>query len=285
MSACLPQYTLRSHADSRSQHPRWSFELCAASDQSAVQVEEIETEATGERLELLAVLRGLEALSQPSRVIIMTASDYVRRGIRHGLEEWRANNWHWERYGELVPIKNLDLWRRIDRALAYHTIEFKTFRVDPAESIQPHTNFSPVLTKSESLFSASANSPPRTLGRIEACMPPQVKPLQVARAEDFAHETFAFTERTKFCTRSNRDRQFYLRRVCRRGLALYLRFRKRSCELLESLIWFAGSVASALYRTFSSEIPRLEIPSVEHNKPDSPHSVNPITKQRAERSA
>ncbi len=78
-----------------------------------------EPDAQGERLELLAVVRGLEALEQPSRVTLVTPSKYVNRGLTYGLEEWRANDWQWEHFGEMVPVKNRDLWQRVDRALAY----------------------------------------------------------------------------------------------------------------------------------------------------------------------
>ena len=71
----------------------------------------------GERLELLSVVRGLEALDQPARVTLITSSRYVRLGLRYGLEEWRRNRWCWEHFGKLVPIKNQDLWQRVDRAL------------------------------------------------------------------------------------------------------------------------------------------------------------------------
>ena len=76
----------------------------------------------GERLELLSVLRALEALEQPSDVLLMTPSQYVVRGIRYGLDAWRESAWCWERFGRMVPVKNADLWQRLDRALSYHQV-------------------------------------------------------------------------------------------------------------------------------------------------------------------
>ncbi len=78
-----------------------------------IAVSEIEAETSSERLELLSVVRGLEALPEPAQVTLLTASDTIRRGIDHGLDEWRDNDWQWESFGEMVPVKNLDLWRRI----------------------------------------------------------------------------------------------------------------------------------------------------------------------------
>jgi hypothetical protein len=68
-------------------------------------------------------LRGLEALEQPSRVTLMTGSRYVFRGLRYGLTEWRENNFSWEHFGSVQPIRNADLWKRIDRTLGYHQVQ------------------------------------------------------------------------------------------------------------------------------------------------------------------
>lgn len=132
MTPRRPYYLLFSQADTRGSAPRWSFVLQTAEGAETLRAAESETAANGERLELLSVVRGLEALPSPSRVTLVTASDYVRRGIRDGIEEWRENDWQWERFGEMVPVKNLDLWRRIDRALGYHDVELKRWRVDAA---------------------------------------------------------------------------------------------------------------------------------------------------------
>jgi hypothetical protein len=92
--------------------------------------EDVEPQTVGERLELLAVVRGLEALDQPSRVTLITTSKYVREGIRHGVMEWRENDWRWERFGQMVPVKNQDLWQRVDRAMRFHKIDCRILRFD-----------------------------------------------------------------------------------------------------------------------------------------------------------
>ena len=76
-----------------------------------------------DRSALVAVLRGLEALEQPSRVTLVTTSRYVTRGLQYGLMEWRDNDYSWEHFGAVQPIRNADLWKRIDRALAYHQVQ------------------------------------------------------------------------------------------------------------------------------------------------------------------
>jgi hypothetical protein len=97
--------------------------------------EELESEEG--RLALLAVVRGLESLEQPSRVTVVTPSRYVSRGFLFGLEEWRENGWRWERFGEMTPIKNRDLWQRIDRAMQFHQVECRVWRFDMPETTEP----------------------------------------------------------------------------------------------------------------------------------------------------
>ena len=88
----------------------------------ALAVSEEEPGVSGERLALLAVVRGLEALEEPSCVEIVTTSPYVRRGIAFGIRQWRANDWKWESFGRWVPVKHADLWRRVDRAMQIHHV-------------------------------------------------------------------------------------------------------------------------------------------------------------------
>jgi ribonuclease HI len=84
---------------------------------------------TRERLELIALVRGLEALSQPSSIAVDTSSRYVHQGLSFGLEDWRRKNWCWESFGLLVPIKNRDLWQRVDQALNYHRLDAIELRI------------------------------------------------------------------------------------------------------------------------------------------------------------
>ena len=93
-------------------------------------IEEEEVEVSGDRLDLLSVIRGLEALDQPSQVRLFTSSRYVQRGLRYGLDNWRRSAWCWERFGRMVPIKNDDLWKRLDQALQFHQLECRYWRFD-----------------------------------------------------------------------------------------------------------------------------------------------------------
>jgi ribonuclease HI len=124
MQAGSPHYLLYSEASGRRRGtPRWKFVLQLVGGEDRFSAADLEPEARATRLELLAVVRGLEALDQPSRVTLVTRSRYVARGIRRELNHWRDRSWRWERFGTLVPIRDHDLWQRVDRALQFHTVE------------------------------------------------------------------------------------------------------------------------------------------------------------------
>ncbi len=108
----------------------WKFVCQQLNGQGRIEVADSEPDVFGERLHLLSVVRGLESLEQPSRVSLISSSRYVGRGIRHSLTTWRENNWQWEHFGIMRPIKHGDLWKRIDRAMLHHDIECRVWRFD-----------------------------------------------------------------------------------------------------------------------------------------------------------
>ena len=123
MTSDLPHYLLFAEASrNRCSIQTWRFVLQNLNDQRRLTATDQEETATLERLELLAVVRGLEALDGPAQVTLVTKSRYVGRGLRHGLEQWRDNNWRWERFGRKVSVRDHDLWRRVDRALKFHQV-------------------------------------------------------------------------------------------------------------------------------------------------------------------
>ena len=76
---------------------------------------------TNNRMELMAAIAALEALKRPSSVRLTTDSVYVRDGISKWLHNWKRNGW---KTAAKKPVKNDDLWRRLDAAQAPHTIEW-----------------------------------------------------------------------------------------------------------------------------------------------------------------
>lgn len=117
----------------------WRFVLEAVDGTSRLEVMDREPGADAERLELLAVVRGLEALDQRSRVTLITRSSTISRGLRFGLAHWRESDWLWEDFGRMTPVKDADLWQRVDRALQFHQVRYRTWRFDPpqAQSVRP----------------------------------------------------------------------------------------------------------------------------------------------------
>lgn len=135
-----PQYLLIVDDSVDAEQGAWRLELRNAEGRTILRAADIEPHDRGERVELLAVLRGLEALDEPARVIVVTNSRYVRRGMAYGLDAWRRNGWTWEAFGRMAPIKNRDLWQRLDRARQVHHIicrppQQRQFRVDQAEDV------------------------------------------------------------------------------------------------------------------------------------------------------
>ena len=106
-----------------SQRGRWRFVLEDLVSGERIEATDQEVACAPDRSALLSVLRGLEALEQPSRVTLVTTSRYVSRGLQYGLTEWRDNDYSWEHFGAVQPIRNADVWKRIDRALAYHQVQ------------------------------------------------------------------------------------------------------------------------------------------------------------------
>jgi ribonuclease HI len=137
MHAPCPHYLLFSDSHRTADRGQWRFLIQSVEGGEQLEVSEEEGDVRGERLELLAVVRGLEALPAPARVTLITPSKYVNRGLAYGLDEWRLNEWHWERFGEMVPVKNRDLWQRVDRALRFHRVECRIWRFDQGAAAVP----------------------------------------------------------------------------------------------------------------------------------------------------
>ncbi len=84
-----------------------------------------EPHTTNNRMELMAVIRGLEALRRPCRVRLVTDSQYVAKGLTEWLPKWKASGWRRMVKGRPAPVKNEDLWRRLDELLARHDLEYE----------------------------------------------------------------------------------------------------------------------------------------------------------------
>ncbi len=80
-----------------------------------------EIETTNNRMELMAAIQGLRALSRPCRVKLHTDSKYVLQGITEWLDGWKAKGW---KTSSNKPVKNQDLWQELDQEIGRHHIEW-----------------------------------------------------------------------------------------------------------------------------------------------------------------
>ena len=76
---------------------------------------------TNNRMELMAAIMGLEALKRPCRVRLFTDSNYVREGVTKWIHGWKKNGW---RTADKKPVKNVELWQRLDAARAPHHVDW-----------------------------------------------------------------------------------------------------------------------------------------------------------------
>lgn len=84
-----------------------------------------EAHTTNNRMELMAAIQALESLKRPCHVFLITDSRYVHDGITQWIKGWRAKGW---KTADKKPVKNIDLWQRLDAALARHRVEFRWVR-------------------------------------------------------------------------------------------------------------------------------------------------------------
>jgi ribonuclease HI len=103
----------------------WGVLLIARDGDTVLKERELnggEPETTNNRMELLAAIEALEALSRPSALTIVTDSAYVKNGVTSWIHGWKRNGW---RTAGRKPVKNDDLWRRLDEAQSRHDVTWE----------------------------------------------------------------------------------------------------------------------------------------------------------------
>ncbi|RNF34292.1 ribonuclease HI [Paracoccus methylarcula] len=80
-----------------------------------------EAETTNNRMELMAAISALETLTRPSEITITTDSAYVKNGVSQWIHGWKKNGW---RTAGRKPVKNIELWQRLDEARSRHKVEW-----------------------------------------------------------------------------------------------------------------------------------------------------------------
>ena len=102
----------------------WAFILRHPATDKELEQSGCERDTTNNHMELVAVVRGLEALKKPSHVTLFTDSVYVGKGLSEWMEKWKANGWKRREGGRLKEVKNEDLWRRLDELVAQHELTY-----------------------------------------------------------------------------------------------------------------------------------------------------------------
>jgi ribonuclease HI len=135
-----PHYLLFVETARNNNPGHWQFMLKEANGVAQFQAVDVEPGVSGERLDLLTIIRALESLDQPSRVTLTSCSPYIRQGMQYSISEWRENKWQWEFFGYMVPIKHADLWQRMDHLLHVHSVECRQRRIDGPHRTLPGPN-------------------------------------------------------------------------------------------------------------------------------------------------
>ena len=81
-----------------------------------------EAATTNNRMELMAAISALEALTRPSEIVIVTDSNYVKNGVTQWIHGWKRNGW---KTADRKPVKNVELWQRLDESARRHKVEWR----------------------------------------------------------------------------------------------------------------------------------------------------------------
>ena len=103
----------------------WGVLLEAKRDGAVLKTREInggEALTTNNRMELMAAIMALETLERPSSITIITDSAYVKNGVTGWIHGWKRNGW---RTADRKPVKNVDLWQRLEAAAAAHQVTWE----------------------------------------------------------------------------------------------------------------------------------------------------------------
>lgn len=103
----------------------WAFILRHPASGKEKEVSGGDPVTTNNRMELQAVIEGLSALTAASRVELFSDSQYVLNGLREWLPQWKARGW---RTAGKQPVKNQDLWQKLDELASRHEIDFRWIR-------------------------------------------------------------------------------------------------------------------------------------------------------------
>jgi ribonuclease HI len=96
-----------------------------------------EPDSTNNRMELMAAIQALEALTKPCKVELHTDSTYVMKGISEWIHGWKKRGW---KTADKKPVKNEDLWRRLDQARLRHEVDWRWVKGHAGHELNEHAD-------------------------------------------------------------------------------------------------------------------------------------------------
>ena len=103
----------------------WAFILRCEQTSKELERSDGDPATTNNQMELMAVIRGLEALTEPCEVTLFADSSYVLNGMSQWMAGWKRRGWKRKDGSKLVPVKNVDLWQRLDELLQVHQVQYE----------------------------------------------------------------------------------------------------------------------------------------------------------------
>lgn len=103
----------------------WAFVLRDCRSGKEMEGSGGESQTTNNQMELVAAIRGLEALKRPCDVTLYADSVYVGQGLSRWMAGWKANGWRRREGSQWKPVKNVELWQRLDELVGVHRVEFQ----------------------------------------------------------------------------------------------------------------------------------------------------------------
>ncbi|HXK58707.1 MAG TPA: ribonuclease HI [Acidobacteriota bacterium] len=103
----------------------WAYILRHLPTGKTVEASGAERHTTNNKMELTAVIQGLARLKRPARVMVVTDSSYVQKGAAEWLPNWKARDWKRKTSSGYEPVKNIELWKELDRLLQKHQVAFQ----------------------------------------------------------------------------------------------------------------------------------------------------------------
>jgi len=102
----------------------WAFILRCNQTEKELERSDGQPQATNNQMELRAVIEGLSVLKEPCTVELFSDSKYVLDGMKSWMAGWKKRGWKRKDGSKLVPVKNVELWRELDRQMGRHEINF-----------------------------------------------------------------------------------------------------------------------------------------------------------------